>query len=642
MALRLQHRYPDELIWRRADYIWGTFLGHWSRPIQETFPLIHGASQARLNLGETFNAAFCAFTESAWRFLSGEVLSFVAENIESQNDFVEKIDGARSIQRMLWQTVENLTSPVAGERAHTFDGPRFDDAKATIGAADSDKTSACIYHILRLYLSYLFGAYNEAVHHAVEAEKRVESIVSMPLVPFLKQFGALARIAAARARGDDLSIADAVRVRRAVGSFRKWAAFGPANYAHRLALLEAEMARRPARGSTHGFAALDLYERAISLARAAGSLADEALALELAAESAAGAGDKSVASALFDRAVFTYRKWGARSKADALVRSKSEYGLISPRETRDVGPKSEVSGAHGSLDMASLMKASAAMAEEIVMDRLLGRLIEILAENAGAESGALLFAGVHDLTLEAERGANGVVQVRRATPVAQADSVCESIVRYVARTQELLVLDDAVGDGRFRAIPYIQNRSVRSVLCMPIKHQGKFLGVLYLENNLVARAFTSERRQVLDLLAAQAAVSLENARVYETLEERVAARTKELRHSNDELASTLARLREAQQQLITQEKLASLGALTSGIAHEIKNPLNFVNNFSELSIELLDELLAGMEPDTKPPFQRTKLPIHWRIFVSTLGRFKNMAGGPMESSDRCWTMPALR
>jgi histidine kinase len=137
---------------------------------------------------------------------------------------------------------------------------------------------------------------------------------------------------------------------------------------------------------------------------------------------------------------------------------------------------------------------------------------------------------------------------------------------------------------------------VRSLLCAPIKHQGKLSGVFYLENNLVPRAFTAERCRVLELLSGPAAISLENARLYATLDQRVKQRTEELQESHDDLARTLQRLRETQKQLVVQDKLASLGALTSGIAHEIKNPLNFVNNFAELSVGLADELrdtLAG-------------------------------------------------
>jgi histidine kinase len=131
---------------------------------------------------------------------------------------------------------------------------------------------------------------------------------------------------------------------------------------------------------------------------------------------------------------------------------------------------------------------------------------------------------------------------------------------------------------------------------MPIVHQKKRVGLLYLENNLVTRAFTPARLRVLELLTMQAAISLENASLYETLEQKVAQRTREIRERNADLASALQRLQETREQLVVQEKLASLGTLTAGIAHELKNPLNFVNNFAELSAELTHELGDKLRP----------------------------------------------
>jgi signal transduction histidine kinase len=130
---------------------------------------------------------------------------------------------------------------------------------------------------------------------------------------------------------------------------------------------------------------------------------------------------------------------------------------------------------------------------------------------------------------------------------------------------------------------------------MAVILQNKLVGVLYLENDLVAFAFTPERCAVLEVLSAQAAISLENAQLYDTLERRVRERTQELDLRNEELSQALARLHQTQKQLVVQEKLASLGALTSGIAHEIKNPLNFVNNFADASLSLADELCAEIE-----------------------------------------------
>ncbi|MDF5730061.1 MAG: ATP-binding protein, partial [Rhizonema sp. PD38] len=149
---------------------------------------------------------------------------------------------------------------------------------------------------------------------------------------------------------------------------------------------------------------------------------------------------------------------------------------------------------------------------------------------------------------------------------------------------------------------YIVATQPKSILCTPLLNQGKLSGILYLENNLTTGAFTSDRVEILKILSAQAAISIENSRLYEqledsnrTLEHKVEARTEELQQKNQELATLLQKLKATQAQIIAQEKLASLGALTAGIAHEIKNPLNFVNNFAELSVELTQELLEEIE-----------------------------------------------
>jgi signal transduction histidine kinase len=210
-----------------------------------------------------------------------------------------------------------------------------------------------------------------------------------------------------------------------------------------------------------------------------------------------------------------------------------------------------------------------------------------LIESAGAQRGLLILKGDREVIVEAAAGDHLAIT---EAPIEVRRDVSLAIVRYVERTRESVVLGHAAGAGQFRADPYVAQRRPKSILCLPVIAQQKLVGVLYLENNLVADAFTPERCEVLELLAAQAAISLENARLYDTLESRVRERTQELSTSHDELARTLTRLKVTQKQLIMQEKLASLGALTSGIAHEIKNPLNFINNFAELSVGLVDDL----------------------------------------------------
>jgi histidine kinase len=180
--------------------------------------------------------------------------------------------------------------------------------------------------------------------------------------------------------------------------------------------------------------------------------------------------------------------------------------------------------------------------------------------------------------------------VLRSTPIEEYPSASEEIVRYVARTRETVILDDAARAGAFTRSPYVASRAPKSILVAPLLHQGKSLGVIYLENHLTTGAFTKERLEMLRLLSSQIAISLENAQLYREMEQRVLERTEELRKKNINLQQAIEELKTTQAQLVQSEKMASLGRLTVGIAHEIKNPLNFVNNFAQVNVELVQEI----------------------------------------------------
>ncbi|MBC6478573.1 MAG: GAF domain-containing protein [Hormoscilla sp. GM7CHS1pb] len=176
--------------------------------------------------------------------------------------------------------------------------------------------------------------------------------------------------------------------------------------------------------------------------------------------------------------------------------------------------------------------------------------------------------------------------------VATSEDIPLEVIKYVAITEEYLLLNDAKGDQIFESDYYIKKNQPKSILCLPIGGQGKLMGIIYLENNLTDSALTADRVQFLTMLTTQAAIALENAKLYQQLEE--------YSHSlEDEVEERTRELKAAQKQIVTQEKLASLGALTAGIAHEIRNPLNFVNGFAEISEELVKELTAEIESISK-------------------------------------------
>jgi signal transduction protein with GAF and PtsI domain len=170
--------------------------------------------------------------------------------------------------------------------------------------------------------------------------------------------------------------------------------------------------------------------------------------------------------------------------------------------------------------LAAVLKASQAISSEIELDRLLHSLMQILIENAGAQAGSLILETLGEWTIEAAYELNDsenvcTTQVLESMPMA--NHLPESIIRYVIRTHEPVILNDATHEGNFIHEPYIQHNQTRSLLCLPLLNQSKLVGVLYLENQLATGAFTPERSQVLNLLSTQAAISIENAKLYAQL-----------------------------------------------------------------------------------------------------------------------------
>jgi signal transduction histidine kinase len=253
------------------------------------------------------------------------------------------------------------------------------------------------------------------------------------------------------------------------------------------------------------------------------------------------------------------------------------------------------------LDLEAVLSAARAISGVLLPEQLLTMVMKVLVENAGAERGFLFMMEKEGLRVRASLEPGEGVRVEEQS-VEGALRFSEGIVRYVEKVGETVILSDARLSSLFGSDPHILHHNPRSILCAPVLHQGELIGIFYLENNLSIGAFTRDRIEVSRILAAQAAVSLVSSRLYadlaeanRTLEERVAQRTRELDESNLELRAKNEEIVRTQNQMVMQAKMASLGLMSSGLAHELKNPLNFINNFSALQKPLVDELQELLE-----------------------------------------------
>ena len=292
-----------------------------------------------------------------------------------------------------------------------------------------------------------------------------------------------------------------------------WAANCPENFVTRVALVSAEIARIEGRD----FDAMRFYEQAIRSARENGFIHIEGIANEVAARFYLARGFERIAHAYLREARYRYLDWGAEGK----VRQLDELYPHLRKEETVPAPTSTIGAPVERLDLATVVKVSQAVSGEIVLEKLIDTIMRSAIEHAGAERGVLILPLGVEQRIEAEATTHGdtiIVRLREALVTEAATP--ESIVHYVTRTQESVILDDASAQNSFSGDPYIAQHGARSMLCLPLINQAKSIGVLYLENNLTPHVFTPSRIAILKLLASQAAISLENTRLYRDLEER--------------------------------------------------------------------------------------------------------------------------
>jgi serine phosphatase RsbU (regulator of sigma subunit) len=296
---------------------------------------------------------------------------------------------------------------------------------------------------------------------------------------------------------------------------------------------------------------MELFDRVIKMAGDGGFLHDKAMANELAARFYLEKDKISIARAYMTEARYDFLRWGAASKARDLDEAFPELlsTLSGPPQSAFLNGLTDVtttsSDTSERLDLASVLKSAQAMSSEIVLANLLEKLLSITMENAGAQKGFLVLESGGQLLVEAEMSVDRQdVTIRQSTPLESSHALSRSIVNYVARTLEPVVLDDAANAGKFTHTPYVLKLRPKSILCMPLTTKDKLTGVLYLENNLATGVFTAGHLEALKVLSSQAAISLENARLYDRLAD--------YSRSLEEVIAALNLAQEVQQNLLPQ------------------------------------------------------------------------------------------
>ena len=486
-------------------------------------PLLEGY-QSGLETGDLESAAYCAYTYCFQRYANGINLAEVERDMVTYGEIIYQIKQgtAHTWKQLFHQVIINLMEGAANPTRLIG---KFYDEENELPQYEPINDGSTIFtvYLNKLFLCYLFYEYAQAVESAALARSYLIRLTGSYLEPLYYLYGSLAELAIyleseAQSRAEILT-----KVAISQDKMKHWAQYAPMNYLHKYYLVEAEKAR--VLGQV--VEAMSFYELAVKGAKDNEYIQEEALGYELAAKFYLDRGMEKFAQTYMKEAHYCYERWGAMAKVKDLetrypqfFSQSSNVASTSIRSTTTTTTKATSDTSYISFDLATVMKAAQAISSEIELERLLRSLMQISIENAGAQTGCLILENAGEWVIEAACELHEGKQVC-ATQVLQSipltNRLPASIIQYVIRTHESVILNNAAREGNFTHDSYIQQYQTQSLFCLPLLNQSKLVGVLYLENQLASGVFTPERSQVLHLLSIQAAIAIENAKLYSKL-----------------------------------------------------------------------------------------------------------------------------
>ncbi|MEH2360296.1 trifunctional serine/threonine-protein kinase/ATP-binding protein/sensor histidine kinase [Nostoc sp.] len=585
--------------------LFGLLIQHRQEAFLAVLPTLKAGYTAGIETGDFLNASYNISVYINTKFFAGgeldtcevEAVNYSAVMAQAkQYSSQAYLDMQRQMLKNLRETVSQPDCLVGTAYNETVMRPKHQQ--------NNELSAIAVGYLYKLLLAYIFGYYKNGLDYIAQSKPYLLSEAGVISIPIFHFYGALTQLAIFPMQSETEQAEILAQVEIDQTTLHQWAQNAPMNYLHKWHLVEAEKCRILGNKAE----AMEQYDRAISLAKENQFLNEEALANELGAKFYLDWGKEKIAQVYMTEAYYCYTRWGAKAKVVDLETRYPQLLLtilqkqqpsFKPTETMisvfsqtiQTSTLSNTSLSE-SLDLATILKASQSLSSEIELDKLLKTLLDVILKNAGADKCALLMPKGERWVIEALSQLEQPTIVLRSLPFDNGQTLPVTLINRVKNTLSLMVIDNAGIDPSLAADPYIIHHLPKSILCAPILNQGKLIGILYLENNLTVGAFTRDRLEVLHLLISQAAISLENARLYTELEDRVQERTQALNQKNDQLQATLKELNRTQIQMVQTEKMSALGQLVAGIAHEINNPVSFIHGNLNYVHQYTQDLLS--------------------------------------------------
>jgi predicted ATPase/signal transduction histidine kinase len=587
----------------RTYFVIANFLTHSTSHVRDARSLLQSSYQDSIETGNIEYVGYCLQNLCNNSYLMGQELTSLEKEISI---YIKVLENSKQITNLNYcqifrQAVLQFLKPT-DKPQHVLGEVYNETELLPVLLEANDLTGLHFFYFHKLILSYSFGDFEQAYTYATEGRQYLAGgtgLISTAVYYFY------ASLAALSIHSSENSVEILQQVVKNQIELKHWADHAPMNHLHKFYLVEAEYYRVLGLHTK----SIEFYEQSIESAKNYQYLNEEALAYELAGKFYLEWRKELVAQSYFTQAYYCYARWGAIAKVQDLEDRYPKF--LTPILNPTSGPTnlnettSSVNHRYRThtprhleishqLDLKTVVKALQVLSSEIELEKLLTVLMQSMITHAGAEKCILLLADEENWLLSSQSTNNEPIILKSITEQMN-HLVPQSIVHYVTRTTETLVLDNASYETSFAGDPYIVAHHPKSILCTPIRQQGNLIGILYLENNLMTQAFTPDRLEILNLLSSQASISLQNAQLYNTLEQKVQRRTQEIHDKNQRLSQTLDELQQTQSQLIQTEKMSSLGQMVAGVAHEINNPINFIYGNLKYTSEYATQLLEAVQ-----------------------------------------------